>query len=85
MWREESEERKGQEDSDRGRRENCPLGNRRQRRLGKRERDRRGPQENRGDSPKEVFEVEKSVWKGRIGENADEKSLGSYHRSQGDV
>jgi len=61
------------------------VGNRRQRRLGKRERDRRGPQENQGDGPKEIFEVKKGVWKGRTGEDAEEESLGSYYRSQGDI
>ena len=54
-------------------------------RLGKRGRDRRGPQENQGDGPKEIFEVEKGVWKGRIREDAEEESLGSCYRSQGDV
>jgi len=77
--------RKGQKSGDRGRRENRPVGNRRQRRLGKRGRDRRGPQENRGDGPKEVFEVEKSVWESGVKENAKEKDLGSCYRSQEDV
>jgi len=79
------EERKGQKGGNRGRRENHPVGNRQQRRLGKREKDRREPQENRGDGPKKVFKVEKSVQEGGVGENAKEKDLGSCYRSQGDV
>jgi len=85
VWWEKSEEGKGQKDSNRGRRENHLLGDRRQRRLEKRGRDRRGPQENQGDGPKEILEVEKSVWEGRVRKNADKKSLGSCHRSQGDI
>jgi len=53
--------------------------------LGKRGRDRRGPQENRGDSPKEVFEIEKSVWEDGVEKNAEEKNLGSCNRSQEDI
>jgi len=34
---------------------------------------------------KEISKVEESVWEGRVGENADKKSLGSCYRSQGDV
>jgi len=34
---------------------------------------------------KEIPKVEESVWEGRVRENADEKSLGSCYRSQGDV
>jgi len=85
VWQKRSEEKKGQKSGDRGRRKNHPMGDRRQRRLGKRGRDRRGPQENRGDGPKEVFEVEKSVWESGVRENAKEKDLGSCYRSQGDV
>jgi len=37
------------------------------------------------DSPKEILRVEESIWKGRVRENANEKSLGLCYRSQGDV
>ena len=33
----------------------------------------------------EIPKVRKSVWKGRIRENANKEGLGSCHRSQGDV
>jgi len=31
----------------------------------------RRPQENRGVGPKKVFKVEKSIWEGRVRENAN--------------
>ena len=33
----------------------------------------------------EIPEVRKSVWKGRIRENANKEGLGSYHRPQEDI
>jgi len=85
VWWKELEEGKGQENSYRRRRKNRPLGDKRQGRLGKRGRNEGRPQENRRDGPKEVLEVEESIWEGRVRKDADKKSLGSCHRSQGDV
>jgi len=31
----------------------------------------REPQKNRGVGPKKVFKVEKSIWEGRVGEDAN--------------
>jgi len=39
--------------------------------LGKRGKDRGEPQKNWRNGPKEVFEVEESIWKGRIGKDAN--------------
>jgi len=39
--------------------------------LGKGRRNRRGPQENRRVGPKKIFKVEKSIWEGRVGKNAN--------------
>jgi len=39
--------------------------------LGERGRDRGGPQKNRGNGPKEVFEVEENIWEGRVGKNTN--------------
>ena len=43
------------------------------------------PQKNQENGPKEVFEVEKSVWEGRVRKDADQENLGSCYRSQRDV
>jgi len=53
--------------------------------LGKERRNGKESHKNRGVGLEKVFTVEKSVWKGRIRENANKKNLGSCNRSQGDV
>ena len=85
MWQKKSNKRKGQKDSNPRRRENYQMGNRWQKRLGKRGRDRREPQKNQENGPKEVFEVEKSIWEGRVRKDADQENFGSCYRSQRDV
>jgi len=44
-----------------------------------------GPQKNRENGPKKVFEVKKSVWKGRVRKDADQENMRSCYRSQRDV
>jgi len=61
------------------------MNNRWQRRLGKKGKDGGGPQKNQGNGPKEVFEVEESIWEGKVRKDADQENLGLCYRPQGDV